>query len=293
MRSSLKVLITGACGQLGQAFATLLTRQGNRCLLADIEEGREDIHRLDITKLDDVRCFIQSDPVDCIINCAAYNAVDKAEVEWQTAFLVNGIGTRNLSLVASETDAILVHYSTDYVFSGNKNQPYTILDSPDPISKYGESKLLGERLMLGNSSRFYLIRVSWLFGMGNVNFPRQVLQWSQGSKELRIVDDQVSCPTFTDDLAKATRDLLDTDAFGMYHVTNTGYCSRYDWAEYILDSCGWEGNLLRAKSADFETLAKRPKFSALDNFGTKETIGYNLPSWKDATGRFLKQLEVT
>jgi len=216
--------------------------------------------------------------------------VDKAEENWQLAFLVNGIAVRNLALAANEIKAILVHYSTDFVFDGKKGQPYTIYDEPNPISKYGESKLLGERFIQQHALKYYLIRVSWVFGDGPVNFARKVLEWYQGKKELKIVTDQISVPTYTVDLAKATSDLLTTDAYGIYHITNTSYCSRYQWAEYILKTTGWEGELIKSNSEEFRTPAKRPEFSVLDNFGTFEILNYKLPDWKNATKRYLREI---
>lgn len=228
-----------------------------------------------------------------ILNCAAYNAVDKAETDWRKAYLINGFGPRNLALIANEINATLIHYSTDFVFDGNKGEPYTILDNPHPISKYGESKLLGERNIQYITQKYYLIRVSWLFGKGNENFVKKIISWSsKNKKELAVVDDQVSSPTYTKDLAKITYDLIQTEAYGLYHITNSKFCSRFEWARHIVDKLEWDGEIKRAKSKDFNTLVKRPEFSVLDNLGTKETVGYNLPHWKDATERFLHELKV-
>jgi dTDP-4-dehydrorhamnose reductase len=173
-----------------------------------------------------------------------------------------------------------------------QTKPYTIVDQPNPISMYGKSKLLGEQYVRDLANRYFLVRVSWLFGRGNTNFVKKILEWSTGKKELKVVDDQAASPTYTVDLAKATLDLLITDLFGLYHITNTGFCSRYAWARYILDKTGWDGDLIPAKSGDFATPARRPIFSALDSFGTQESIGYNLPPWQDATDRFLKEVRV-
>lgn len=280
----MKVLITGANGQLGQDFQKFLKKENVKFLATDLET--------DITNLEAMRVFVKDNPINLIINCAAYNAVDKAEKDWKTAYLVNGIGSRNLAIIANENEAVFVNYSTDFVFDGKKGTPYTILDNPNPISKYGESKLLGEKYTEQIANKFYLIRTSWLFGKGNINFVTKVLEWSEKKSELSVVDDQISSPTYSYDLARITWDLLDTKAFGHYHITNSGFCSRYEWAQHILNEVGWNGDLLRAKSTDFENPAARPKFSVLNNFGTKETVGYNLPDWKDATNRFLREKEV-
>ncbi|MCA1914834.1 dTDP-4-dehydrorhamnose reductase [Methanospirillum hungatei] len=279
----MKVVITGANGQLGQDITNLLRKHGHDVTAC----GSKD---LDITKYDRVTETIQTHKPDIIINCAAYNAVDLAETEWEKAFLVNGIGPKNLSLAANKVNAAFVHYSTDYVFNGKASRPYTIADHPDPISRYGESKLLGEQQVMRHATRSYLIRVSWVFGSGNINFVKKVLEWSDKSDSITVVDDQVASPTYTKDLAKATLDLIQTDQYGLYHCTNTGHCSRLDFAAYILQQIGWSGELIPGKSTDFKTPATRPGFSVLDNFGLKQVIGYSLPSWQDATERFLKEI---
>ncbi len=280
----MKVLITGANGQLGQDFQKLFKDKDIRYFATDLET--------DITNLETMRTYVKRNPAKVIINCAAYNAVDKAESDWREAYIVNGIGSRNLAIIANEIDAAFVNYSTDYVFDGQKGTPYTILDTPNPISKYGESKLLGEKYTRQIARKFFLIRISWLFGKGNKNFVTKLLEWIKEKSELSVVDDQISSPTYTHDLARITLDLLESRAYGLYHITNSGYCSRYEWAEHILRKIEWKGKLLRAKSKDFKMAAKRPKFSVLDNFGVKETVGYNLPDWKNATSRFLQEKEV-
>ncbi|MBF0398480.1 MAG: dTDP-4-dehydrorhamnose reductase [Desulfobacterales bacterium] len=280
----MKILITGAKGQLGQDFKQLFEEEGISCILTDYEE-------IDITDFNAAKNYISKYSFDFIINCAAYNNVDKAESDWQTAYKVNGLAVRNLANIANEIKAVFVHYSTDYVFDGTKKIPYTIFDEPCPISKYGESKLLGEKMVRDIADRYFLIRLSWAFGIGNVNFVKKIIEWSNGRKELKVVNDQVSSPTYTKDIAKATFDLIKTNAYGVYHITNSKYCSRYDWAKYILDKVGWQGKLVPSPSDEFKTPAKRPEFSVLDNFGTKDIIGYDLPNWENATDRFLDELK--
>jgi len=279
----MNILITGANGQLGREIAA-------QCQSRGIPYTAADSKTLDITREKEVRGMVRSRSPDVIINCAAYNAVDQAESEWEKAFLVNGAGVKNLALAANEYGCRLVHYSTDYVFDGKKTRPYTIADQPHPLSRYGESKLLGEMNVRDLCEQYFLVRVSWVFGKGSTpNFPAKVLEWSRGKQELSFVDDQVSSPTCTVDLAKATLDLVGTGSFGMYHITNTGSCSRYAWARFILDQIQWQGTLSRAKSADFNTPAERPAYSVLDNFGTREVLGYHLPAWEDATLRYLRE----
>jgi dTDP-4-dehydrorhamnose reductase len=282
----MKILITGANGQLGQEIQKV-------CKHNSIDYIATSSKRLDISDLLAVRNFISMNPVDTIINCAAYNAVDNAETDWKKAFAVNGLGVRNLVIEANRNGAVFVHFSTDYVFDGNQNRPYTIADPPKPVSRYGESKLLGEQYIRYISEQFILVRTSWVFGIGNDNFAKKIIAMSKDRKEIKVVTDQISSPTYTVDLARATLDLVKNRTNGIYHVTNSGHCSRYQWAEYILGRIKWQGNLIKAGSNEFNSAAKRPSFSVLDNFGTPETIGYELPDWKNATDRFLKEMELT
>lgn len=279
------VLITGAHGQLGQDII-------KECESSGIPYIAADSHTLDITNNQSVLSFVKTHAPDTVINCAAFNAVDRAETEWRRAYSVNGIGVRNLALAIRDAEAVFVHYSTDYVFDGNTTNPYTIADAPNPLCRYGKSKLLGEQEVLTHSDRFFLIRTSWVFGRGNVNFPRKVLEWSRDRDALSIVNDQISSPTYTRDLARATLALCETADYGLYHITNKGSCSRYEWARFILEKIRWKGSLSPAQSSDFPTPALRPSFSVLDNFGSPEVLGYDLPSWETATEDFLKELDV-
>ncbi len=282
----MKLFITGANGQLAKEILKESEKRG-------ISSDAFDHKSLDITNLKSVREIIKSKRPDVVINCAAYNAVDKAEDEWKNAYLVNGIGPKNLAIACEETNSVLVHYSTDYVFDGQKNAPYTIGDDPNPVNQYGKSKLLGERFVQSLSTRYFLIRVSWVFGAGNdTNFAKKVLEWASKNETLRIVDDQISSPTYTVDLAKATLDLIETSAFGLYHITSPNPCSRYEWAKYILELINWKGNLIPVKSDEFKTPAKRPGYSFMDSFPLKDTIGYNLARWEEATERFIQELKI-
>jgi dTDP-4-dehydrorhamnose reductase len=273
------ILITGANGQLGKEFQKFLSEKNREVLALDIQE-------LDITDLEKTRKILKNIQAEYIINCAAYNDVDKAQEEWKKAFSVNAIGVRNLAIVAAETGAELVHFSSDYVFSGNRNVPYTIYDRPNPINKYGESKVLGERFLKELNNKYYLVRTSWLFGDGEKNFLRKVLLWASSRQKIRVVDDEVSSPTCTSDLAKAVWDIIKIKAYGTYHITNSS-CSRYEWAELILKEINWQGVLERSKRLP----AKRPDYTVLDNFGFKETTGYEMPSWQEATIRFITTLK--
>jgi len=318
----MKLLITGANGQLGQDLQKECKRRGIQYIATDYLEGStlhvargandsydelratshernvdstnlpncksaKHLTHLDITDLKSVRETVSQTNPEAIINCAAYNTVDKAEEDWKNAFLVNAIGPKNLAIAANEIGIPLMHFSSDYVFDGKKGSPYFVWDEPKPLSKYGQSKLYGEQLVSLFSNRHLIVRLSWVFGTGNTNFVKRVLEWSKGKNELKIVDDQISSPAYTVDLSSAIIDLLETKAYGIYHMANTGYCSRYEWAKYILELTGWKGKIVPVKSSDFKTAAQRPEFSAMNTFPLKETIGYELPDWKSASQRFL------
>jgi dTDP-4-dehydrorhamnose reductase len=277
----MKVLITGANGQLGQEFQKKFNQLKISYIPTDYQE-------LDITNIDQIRKLVQKEKdITHIINCAAYNNVDKAEEEWEKAYTINGLAVRNLAIVSNEINAELIHYSTDYVFSGTKNE-YTIYDEPSPINKYGESKALGEK-EVKQAQKYYLIRVSWVFGMGNINFVKKVISWSKDKEELSITTDEKSAPTYTVDLVEATLELIKHKVYGLYHITNTP-CTRYEWAEYILNLIGWQGRLKQAKRSDFNLPATRPESSILNNFGYSQVTGKSMPDWKDATKRFLKEV---
>jgi dTDP-4-dehydrorhamnose reductase len=246
-----------------------------------------DSQTLDITNYQAVRKFLDENSCDLLINCAAYNAVDLAEKNWQQAFRVNGLGVRNLVRAINDIGGSLVHYSSDYVFDGRSGRPYTVADTPSPINRYGESKLLGEQYVRDLADSYYLIRVSWVFGPGKINFVRKVLEWSVNRSELHIVNDQVASPTYTMDLANATLDLVESGMQGIHHLTNSGFCSRFEWASKILSLLRWSGNLVPVSSEEFWTPARRPRFSVLDNFGSAELLGRRLPDWEDATARYL------
>jgi dTDP-4-dehydrorhamnose reductase len=277
----MKFLIAGARGQLAAEIIKALTKRSFEFVAPDESD-------LDITDFSMVSRVMGERRPDVVINCAAYNAVDDAEKEWRKAYMINGVGVRNLANAARTAGSVLVHFGTDYVFDGMKTSPYTIADRPSPATRYGESKLLGEMYVRDLLERFFLIRLSWVFGKGEFSFPTKVLEWASKKRKLRIVDDQVAGPAYAAHLAGAVLDLINTGAFGLYHMTNTGQCSRYEWAKFVLEKTGWKGELVPAKSEEFNTAAKRPPFSVLDNFPLHETIGYALPTWQEATEEFLR-----
>lgn len=283
------ILVTGANGQLGQDFQRLF----NKLKIDYIATNRskiKDCEKLDITDYEKVRDYILSKDIDLIINCAAYNNVDKAEDEREEAFNLNSIAPRNLAKIAKETEAIFVTYSTDFVFDGQKDSPYKEDDKANPLSMYGISKYLGEIKVLDIYDKTFVIRTSWVFGKGNNNFNKSIINWSKSKQELKIVDDQISVPTYSYDLAEYSWDLIKTKQFGLYHLSNDGEASKYDQAKYVLDKLDWQGHLDKAKMEDFDLPAVRPKYSKLDSSKIEKLIGKKIPNWTDAIDRYINEL---
>jgi dTDP-4-dehydrorhamnose reductase len=283
------ILLTGANGQLGQDFQKLFNQLGEEYIATDYiaDNGCQ---ALDITDHQAVEEFVADKEFDMIINCAAYNNVDKAEEEEKKAFALNCDAPKKLAEIAKKKGAVFVTYSTDFVFDGFKKTPYTEEDKTNPLSIYGKSKAQGEQMVLDAYNNSFVIRTSWVFGIGNNNFNKSVINWSRSKDELKIVDDQVSVPTYSWDLALYSWDLIQTDNYGLYHLSNNGEASKYDQAKYVLESIGWKGKLGRAKTADFNLPAKRAEYSKLDSSKAEELIGKKMPGWKDAIDRFLKEL---
>ncbi|SFG89888.1 dTDP-4-dehydrorhamnose reductase [Desulfotomaculum arcticum] len=274
------VLVTGAAGMLGQdVVAEFRSRQ--RQVIA------KDHLNLDITNLEQVQQAIDHYQPAIVVNCAAYTDVDRAEAEPQKAYLINGLGPRNLALACQKNKAVLVQISTDYVFDGSQNRPYGVYDPANPLNVYGASKLWGENAVREILKSFYLIRTSWLFGLHGKNFVDTMLRLGQSKRDIKVVDDQFGCPTFTEDLARAAADLVATGCYGTYHITNQNYSTWFGLAESIFKKCNSSIKLVACKTKEMNRPAPRPGFSVLDPFPLKETTGCLLPGWDDALSRYL------
>jgi dTDP-4-dehydrorhamnose reductase len=282
----MKLLITGSKGQLGQDLQ-------KACRTRRIDFCAGDVEEFDITDLELMREVVRREAPTAVVNCAAYNQVDRAETEFEAARRVNALGPQNLAIAAEEAGVPIMHFSTDFVFDGDKGSPYTVDDRPNPVSRYGESKLQGEQAVAAHSTRHFIIRLSWVFGIAGINFPKKVLEWAQNRSAIKVVADQVSCPSYTADLTGPILDLLRLGAFGTYHLTNHGYCSRYDWARFIIERARPEVAVEPAGSDEFESAARRPAFSALDPAPLEDVLGRLPPDWQNATERFLKEMGVT
>jgi dTDP-4-dehydrorhamnose reductase len=279
------ILLIGSNGQLGQEFKKLFNNNNIKYLAVDHNE-------LDISNKNEIKSFFElNNKFDIIINCAAYNEVDKGEEESAMAIKINTYGALELAKYAKEINAIYVTYSTDFVFDGKKREPYTEEDIPNPLSEYGKSKANGEKLVLENYEKSYVIRTSWLFGIGGNNFNKQVINWSKTKDILKIADDLVSVPTYAKDLAYFSWKLIQTGRFGLYHITNSGVASKYEQAKYILEKIKWKGKIERAKADDFKSPAERPKYSKLSSEKVENLLGEKIPNWENGLDRFLKEME--
>ena len=279
----MRVLITGKNGQLAQEFAKRLAAPG-----FEVEAPEEE--RLDIGDHAAVRAALEALRPEVVLNCAAYNLVDEAERDPTAAFRVNARGVQHLAAACRETGAVLVHYSTDYVFNGQKKDPYTETDRPDPINNYGKTKLAGEAFLRETTDRFLLFRVSWVFGEGKQNFLYKILQMTGRSEVLRIVDDQVSTPTSAPEIVRLTLLAVDKGLSGMYHLTHGGYASRYEVACYLLRKLGMETKVIPVSSDYFPAPARRPLFSALSNKRLSEDLTVEIPHWKIGIDRYAETL---
>jgi len=280
----MNILLTGANGQLGYDFQRLFNEK-------EISYVATDYSNLDITDIDAVRNFVKGKDFTHIINCAAYNDVDRAEEEKDMCYALNAYAPRDLATVTKEMGAVFVTYSTDFVFDGSKRTSYTEEDTPNPLSVYASSKYEGERLTLETCYRSFIIRTSWVFGIANNNFNKQVIRWSEGKELLKIVDDQVSVPTYSKDLAEYSWELIESNKFGLYHLSNDGECSKKEQAEYVLNKTGWQGRVEGAKTKDFNLPAKRSSYSKISSRKAEEVIGRKMPHWQDAIDRFMEELE--
>ncbi len=258
--ASVRILITGAQGQLGQDFTRVL--DAHELYPFDLD--------LDVTDGAAVTAKVRDVKPEIILNCAAYTDVDGCESNVETAYKVNALGPQNLALAAKAQGAVLVTVSTDFIFDGTKKTPYDEFDSPNPISVYGRSKLAGEELARTILPELYVIRTAWLYGRTGHNFVKTVLRLADERDVLTIVDDQIGCPTYSYDLAERMNELMTTGWYGTYHVTNSGTASWYEFAKEILKAAGKEGvNVRPMKSKDLDRPAPRPAYSVLRNYLTE------------------------
>ena len=272
------VLVTGSNGQLASCIKDLAKEQkGLHFIYTDYQE-------LDICNLKQVDKFFKTNQkIDYCINCAAYTAVDKAESDAEKAFEINANGAKNLALVCDEQGAVLIHISTDFVFDGDKTEPYTETDIPKPISVYGASKLQGEVEIQKTLKKHFIIRTSWLYSEHGANFMKTMLRLAETRDEISVVSDQIGTPTYAGDLAKMILNIVSSKNtnFGLYHYSNEGMVSWYDFAKAIFEESNIEIRLNPVKTEAYPTAAKRPAYSVMDKAKIKRSLKIDIPFWDD------------
>lgn len=280
----MKFLVTGAGGQLAREFSARLEKKAGHSVVSFTRA------QLDITDARMVADAFAHFSPDVVVNCAAYNQVDKAENDFDTALRVNAVAVRNLAVACRKASAFMIHFSTDYVFDGSKEALYTEDDVPHPLNKYGDTKLAGERVLADEFEQFLLFRVSWVFGPGSQNFLYKLSEWARDKKTLRVVADQVSAPTYTEDIVAASLEAWEKGARGLYHLTNSGYASRYEVARFYAEQAGLTALLLPVPTSFFPAAAQRPSFSAMSNAKLAALLGRPLPHWRDGIERYIKRV---
>lgn len=279
-----KVIVTGAKGQLGVDMVISLERQGYQVFGFSRQE-------MDVTDLNQVKEVVQSIAPDVIIHGAAFTKVDQAEASPDEAYLVNSYGTRNIAIAAEACKAKLVYISTDYVFNGAGTTPYNEFMPTDPIGVYGRSKLAGEHFVRGFHSKWFIIRTSWVFGLHGHNFVKTMLELAKTKGKLTVVADQVGCPTYTVDLAECITQLIETDKYGVYHVSNSGHCSWYEFANAIFREASVSIEVQPVTTDQFPRPARRPAYSVLDHMGLRLNGFHDLRHWREALSDYIIELQ--
>ena len=284
----MKILITGSSGMLGTDLVNLLkSREASLEHNPEVIEAPHEV--LDITLEDRVSDFISTHTPDIIVNCAAFTNVDKCETEREAAFSVNALGPKYLASAAKKCGARVIQISTDFVFDGNGNRPYTEEDQTNPLSEYGRTKLEGERNIQSYCDSYLIVRTSWLFGHNGINFAAKMLELAEQHKELSIVTDETGSPTYTPDLAEALWILIKQKCEGVINVSNDGSCSRYEWAEYIFETMGFKIKMNPIKSSEYKRPAKVPLNSTLNCQKFTTITGMQMRPWEETVESYLRK----
>lgn len=276
---TMKLLVTGAGGMLGQALSACLQSRGHNVVSVPKE-------RLDVTNYAQCLEVIEEQAPDLIIHCGAYTKVDQAESEPNLAYHINGYGTENLAVACNIFKKPMLYFSSDYVFDGEQNQPYTTWDATRPLSIYGKSKLAGEKAVQRHLQRFYIVRTSWLYGPNGKNFVDTISSMANDRKTLRVVSDQFGSPTCTLSLSETVADLITTGRWGVYHGTDDGVTNWYEFAKEILR--GRDNEVIPIVTSEMPRPATRPKYSVLDKTTLVSTIGRELPPWQESLKTYLQ-----
>lgn len=282
----MKVLVTGVKGQLGYDVMNELAKRGYEGVGVDVEE-------MDITDSEAVDKVIKESDVDSVVHCAAWTAVDAAEDNIEICRKVNALGTENIAKVCKELDIPMIYFSTDYVFDGEGTRPWEPDDTVvAPLNIYGQTKYEGELAVEKYLDKYYIVRIAWVFGVNGKNFIKTMLNLGKTHDTLTVVNDQVGTPTYTYDLARLVVDMLEKEEYGKYHVTNEGgYISWYDFAKEIFKQAGMDVNVIPVSAEEYKAKAKRPSNSRMEKKKLTEHGFDRLPTWQDALGRYLKEIE--
>lgn len=279
----MKILVTGVKGQLGHDVVNELTGRGLEAVGVDIDE-------MDITDMSSVDKVIKAASPDAVIHCAAYTAVDAAEENQELCRKVNAEGPRNIARVCKELDIKMLQISTDYVFEGNGDNMWRPEDACVPQSVYGKTKYEGELAVRELLDKYFVVRIAWAFGINGKNFVKTMLKLAETHDTIRVVNDQFGSPTYTYDLARLLVDMIQTDKYGIYHATNEGTCSWYEFAYAIFREAGVEVNVVPVTTEEYGAKAKRPANSRMDNGKLTENGFEKLPTWQDALARYVALL---
>lgn len=283
----MNILVTGANGQLGNAMRLTAKNSSNHYLFTDVAE-------LDITNLEAVREIVSNYRIQVIVNCAAYTNVDKAEDDFETADLINHKAVENLAVAAKEQDATLIHVSTDYVFKGDKCIPCSEMWETEPLGVYGITKLAGERSIQESGCKYLIFRTAWLYSAFGKNFVKTMQRLTSEKDTLKVVFDQVGTPTYANDLAQIIYKVIEEnllDQQGIYHFSNEGVCSWYDFAKEICELSGNQCDIQPCHSDEFPSKVERPHFSILDKTKVKNTFRITIPYWKDSLKKCIEELK--
>lgn len=279
----MKIVVTGALGQLGQEIMKLAAGSEHEFVFTDIR-ATDNVMPLDITDADAVEAFIGKD-IDVIVNCAAYTDVNKAESDEESARMINAAAAGILASAAYKAEALLIHISTDYVFDGTSTVPYREDDVPAPTGAYGRTKLEGERLVQQSGCRYMIFRTAWLYSLSGRNFFLTMVNKTAELPQMKVVFDQTGTPTYAGDLAFLICHIIENgllDHTGIYHYTNEGVCSWYDFAREINSLVGHTCDIIPCRTGDYPTPAKRPHYSVLDKAKVRDTFGIAIPHWRDS-----------
>ena len=283
----MNILVTGANGQLGNEMRCIAATSLNNYIFTDVAE-------LDITDLDAIRNMIHLDNIKVIVNCAAYTNVDKAEDDYDMADLLNNKAVENLAIAAKEVNATLIHISTDYVFQGDKNMPCGEDCETNPLGIYGKTKRAGEQSIQRVGCNYLIFRTAWLYSQFGKNFVKTMRQLTADKDKLRVVFDQIGTPAYAKDLADIIYGVIEGDQYhkqGIYHFSNEGVCSWYDFAKEICELSGNSCDIQPCHSDEFPSKVKRPHFSVLDKTKLKLAFGVEIPYWKDSLVKCINELK--